>query len=61
MSEKEHSMRIDPNAEDGVAMIVALLVSVVLLLLSVVVVQQSIHDVASSAQSPAAAHVAERG
>jgi hypothetical protein len=42
-------MRIDRGSEEGMAMVVALLVSVVLLLLSIVVVQQSIHDVTSSA------------
>ena len=49
MSEKEPLMRIDPDGEEGMAMIVAILVSVVLLLLSIVVVQMSIHDVTSSA------------
>ena len=48
MNEKETPMRLDTNGEEGMAMIVALLVSVVLLLLSIVIVQQSIHDVTSS-------------
>jgi hypothetical protein len=42
-------MRIRVNGEDGMAMVIALLVSFVLLILSTVIVAQSIHDVQTSA------------
>jgi len=42
-------MRIHPDDERGMAMVIALLIAMVLLLLSTVVVQQSIHDSNSSA------------
>jgi hypothetical protein len=45
---KELSMRIRSGDEEGVAMVIALLVSMVLLILSTVIVAQSIHDAQST-------------